>query len=94
MIVVGLISGTSVDAIDIAAADLSWRDDAILMRPLGHLEHAWPAPLRERLLRLLPPAPTAIGVVCALDVLAGRGRRWPARSMDSGSRAAPCGGRR
>ncbi len=71
MIVVGLISGTSVDAIDVAAADLAWRGDTIVLRPLGFREHPWPAGLRARLLATLPPARTSAGELCALDVLAG-----------------------
>ncbi len=71
MIVIGLISGTSLDAIDAAAAELSWRGTEIVLRPLGHAEHPWPAALRARLLAALPPAATTMEEVCALDVLAG-----------------------
>jgi anhydro-N-acetylmuramic acid kinase len=71
MIVLGLISGTSMDAIDVAAADFSWRERAIALRPLGHAEHPWPTATHARLIGLLPPARTTAGEVCALDVLAG-----------------------
>lgn len=71
MIVLGLISGTSVDAIDVAATEFSWRDTVIEMRPLGHREHPWPSATRARLIAMLPPAQTTIGEVCALDVLVG-----------------------
>ncbi len=71
MIVIGLISGTSIDAIDVAAADLSWRGRTIVLHPLGSLEHPWPEALRARLLAVLPPATTSGGEICALDVLAG-----------------------
>jgi anhydro-N-acetylmuramic acid kinase len=71
MIVAGLISGTSVDAIDLAVADLSWRGPDIVLRPLHHTEHPWPADTRVRLLAALPPAPTTMAEVCALDVLVG-----------------------
>src|SRR5829696_7123333 len=73
--VVGLLSGTSVDAIDAAACQLSFEppdgmaeDGGVLtMWTLGHREHAWPARLRERILTVLPPAGTTVGEVCALD---------------------------
>ena len=72
-IAVGLISGTSVDAIDAAACELHFGDDGVLaMRPLGHCERPWPAGLRERILALLPPAATTVGEVCALDNEIGR----------------------
>lgn len=71
MIVAGLISGTSLDAIDLAVADLTWRDDTIILRPLHHAEHPWPAATRARLLAALPPAAVTMAEVCALDVLVG-----------------------
>ena len=71
MIVLGLISGTSLDAIDVAVADLSWRDDRIVLRPLRHAEMPWPAATRARLVAALPPAATTMAEICALDVLAG-----------------------
>ncbi len=71
MIVLGLISGTSVDAIDVAAAELSWRGEEIVLCPLGHREHPWPAETRACLLATLPPARTTMEEACRLDVLAG-----------------------
>ncbi len=71
MIIAGLISGTSVDAIDLAVADIAWRGPDIVLRPLRHAKHPWPAGTRARLLAALPPAPTTMAEVCALDVLVG-----------------------
>jgi anhydro-N-acetylmuramic acid kinase len=71
VIVLGLISGTSIDAIDVAAADLGWDGQVITLRPLGHAERPWPEPVRARLLAALPPAPCAAAELCQLDVLAG-----------------------
>ena len=71
MIVAGLMSGTSIDAIDIAVADLAWRGADIVLRPLHHAEHPWPAATRARLLAALPPRPVTMAEVCALDVLVG-----------------------
>jgi anhydro-N-acetylmuramic acid kinase len=71
MIVAGLMSGTSVDAIDLAVADLAWRGPDIVLRPVHHAEHPWPAATRARLLAALPPQDTTMAEVCALDVLVG-----------------------
>jgi anhydro-N-acetylmuramic acid kinase len=69
MIVLGMISGTSVDAIDVAAARFDWQEDTLALHPLGHREAAWPEATKRRLLAALPPAPVTMGEVCALDVL-------------------------
>lgn len=72
-----MLSGTSADAIDVAAADLrletAW-DGAceVVLRPLGHREERWPGELRERILAVLPPAQTTTEELCALDTLAGQ----------------------
>ena len=71
MIVLGLISGTSVDAIDVAAAELDWDGRVITLRSLGHAERPWPDSVRARLLAALPPAPCSAAELCQLDVLAG-----------------------
>lgn len=65
------MSGTSVDAIDLAVADLSWRGPDIVLRPLHHSEHPWPPATRARLLAALPPAAIGMAETCALDVLVG-----------------------
>ncbi|MHA7135565.1 anhydro-N-acetylmuramic acid kinase [Oerskovia turbata] len=73
MIVLGLSSGTSVDAIDAAAADFHLGPDGVLrMRPLGHTEYEWPPALRERILKALPPASVDMGEVTELDTLIGQ----------------------
>lgn len=73
MIVIGISSGTSVDAIDAAAADLALRPDGTLsLRPLGHAEYTWPDHLRRRILAALPPATVDLGEVCQLDTLIGQ----------------------
>ena len=71
MIVIGLISGTSVDAIDAAAARFRREGDTLVMQPLAAREVPWPVETRRRLLAALPPAPVTMGEVCELDVLAG-----------------------
>ncbi|MFG2928276.1 anhydro-N-acetylmuramic acid kinase [Streptomyces achromogenes] len=72
MRVIGLMSGTSYDAIEAAAADLALDGDALLLRPLGHLSVPYPDELRDRVAAALPPAPTTTQAICALDTGIGQ----------------------
>ncbi|GAA2435530.1 anhydro-N-acetylmuramic acid kinase [Streptomyces macrosporus] len=72
MRVIGLMSGTSCDAIDAAAADLTIEGDTVVLTPLGALECAFPDGLRRDLLAALPPASTTMADVCRLDTLLGQ----------------------
>lgn len=72
MRVIGLMSGTSYDAIEAAAADLTLDGDTLLMRPLGHLSHPYPDELRGSIAAALPPAATTTQAVCALDTGVGQ----------------------
>ena len=73
MIVAGSISGTSVDGIDVAVAELTGiQDGAISLRPVHATTHPWSDDVRGRLLAALPPGPCDAGELCALDVLCGR----------------------
>ncbi|QKV75393.1 anhydro-N-acetylmuramic acid kinase [Amycolatopsis sp. Hca4] len=70
--VIGLISGTSLDGIDVAAADLHAEDDTVVLTPLGELEIPYPEPLREALLAALPPNPCTAGELTRLDTGVGQ----------------------
>ncbi|MCX4903704.1 anhydro-N-acetylmuramic acid kinase [Streptomyces sp. NBC_00878] len=72
MRVIGLMSGTSYDAIDAAAADLRLDGDSLVLRPLGMVSGAYGAELREALAVALPPAATTLAEVCRLDTLIGQ----------------------
>ncbi|MEV4339816.1 anhydro-N-acetylmuramic acid kinase [Streptomyces sp. NPDC049590] len=72
MRVIGLMSGTSYDAVEAAAADLGLDGDTLLLRPLGHLGVPYPDALRELIAAALPPARTTTGAVCALDTGIGQ----------------------
>jgi anhydro-N-acetylmuramic acid kinase len=70
--VVGLISGTSVDAIDVALADLRLVHDTVELAPLGHTDVAYPAELRAEFLAALPPNPCTAEQLCKLDTRIGQ----------------------
>ncbi|WP_369231615.1 anhydro-N-acetylmuramic acid kinase [Streptomyces sp. R21] len=72
MRVIGLMSGTSYDAIDAAAADLVLDGDTLALRPLGLVSEAYDGDLRDALAAALPPASTTLAEVCRLDTLIGR----------------------
>ncbi|MEV7811261.1 anhydro-N-acetylmuramic acid kinase [Streptomyces flaveolus] len=67
MRVIGLMSGTSYDAIEAAAADLTLDGETLLLRSLGHLSVPYPDDLRGLIAATLPPATTTTQAVCALD---------------------------
>lgn len=76
--VVGLLSGTSHDAVDAAVAELSFAPEPegagerVVLRPLGTLSEPLPGPLRAALAGALPPAATTLERVCRLDTELGR----------------------
>jgi anhydro-N-acetylmuramic acid kinase len=72
MRVIGLISGTSYDAIDAAAADLTLTGDELVLAPLGELEGHYDSALRAALAESLPPATTTLEQVCRLDTAIGQ----------------------
>ena len=78
MRVLGLMSGTSVDAIDAAVVDLA--DDGSLT-VVDHREVAWDPALRERILAVLPPALIGVGEVCALEQEIGQAFAEVARTV-------------
>jgi anhydro-N-acetylmuramic acid kinase len=71
MRVVGMISGTSMDGIDVAAAELTMHDDAVELRPLGARSIPYEPSLRADLAAVLPPATTTAAEVCRLDTVVG-----------------------
>lgn len=57
MRVIGLMSGTSYDAIDAAAAELTLEGEDLTLRPLGMVGEAYDGALREALAAALPRRP-------------------------------------
>ncbi|GIG70621.1 anhydro-N-acetylmuramic acid kinase [Phytomonospora endophytica] len=72
MRIIGIMSGTSHDAIDVAAADFSYTDGILRLTPLGDLAVEHDPRLRAAVVAVLPPAKTTIGDVCELDTRLGR----------------------
>lgn len=70
--VAGLISGTSLDGIDVAVADLRADRDELVLEPLGHLELPYPEGLRAELLAALPPQPCTAEQLTRLDTGVGQ----------------------
>ncbi|WP_330357249.1 anhydro-N-acetylmuramic acid kinase [Streptomyces chartreusis] len=72
MRVIGLMSGTSYDAIDAGAADLTLDGDSLVLKPLGLVSEAYDQTLREALAAALPPGATSMAEVCRLDTRIGQ----------------------
>lgn len=72
MRVIGLMSGTSYDAIEAAAAELTLEGDTLLLRPVGALSLPYPDELRTGIAAALPPAAVTAEQLCRLDTGIGR----------------------
>ncbi|UXY31152.1 anhydro-N-acetylmuramic acid kinase [Streptomyces sp. HUAS TT20] len=72
MLVIGLMSGTSYDAVDAAAAELRLDGDALVLKPLGMVSEPYDDALRESLAAALPPSAVPLADVCRLDTRIGQ----------------------
>ncbi|MCX5202842.1 anhydro-N-acetylmuramic acid kinase [Streptomyces sp. NBC_00237] len=72
MKVIGLMSGTSYDAIDAAATELTLADGVLTLTPLGMISTPYAPGLRSALAGALPPSRTTLAEVCRLDTLIGQ----------------------
>lgn len=72
MTVVGMISGTSMDGIDVAAARLRLEGDTVELQPQGAISVPYDQDLQSQLAGALPPAATTAETVCRLDNEVGR----------------------
>ena len=72
MRVIGMMSGTSFDAVDAAAVDLEIVDRTVVLQPLGMVSQPYPEALHEGLVAALPPAATTMEQVCRLDTEIGQ----------------------
>ena len=72
MRVLGLLSGTSHDGIDVAVVDFTEHDGALRGKVLHESSVPYEPALRARLVAALPPAQTTLAEVCELDTLIGQ----------------------
>jgi anhydro-N-acetylmuramic acid kinase len=70
--VVGIISGTSFDAIETAAAELRLEGEEVVLRPLGSRSVAYDPELRAAVAGALPPAAIGAEEICELDTRLGQ----------------------
>ncbi|MCT2584750.1 anhydro-N-acetylmuramic acid kinase [Actinophytocola gossypii] len=70
--VIGLLSGTSMDGVDVAVAELRLTGETIDLLPCGHAEVPFPTGLRGRLLAALPPSACTAEELCRLDTEVGQ----------------------
>ncbi|MEV0825925.1 anhydro-N-acetylmuramic acid kinase [Nonomuraea rubra] len=72
MRVLGMISGTSHDGIDVAMVDFELVGSVLEGRVRHTASTPYPGELRSRLIAALPPAPATLAEVCELDTLIGQ----------------------
>lgn len=72
MRVLGMISGTSFDAIDLAVADIRFDGDVVVLEPVGESSAAYADELRQAIAEVLPPATTTTKAICQLDTRIGQ----------------------
>lgn len=72
MRVLGMISGTSHDGIDVAVVDFEMRGNALQGTVVHESETPYAPDLRSRIVKALPPASTTLSEVCELDTLIGQ----------------------
>jgi anhydro-N-acetylmuramic acid kinase len=72
MNVIGMISGTSFDAIEAVALELSLENRTVHASLRAHVSAPYPEELRTRIAAILPPSSTTIEEACQLDTLIGQ----------------------
>ena len=70
-LVVGLMSGTSVDGIDAALVEIAGHGDAAKVKLLAFDSYPFPPELRARVFRLFNPREARVDAICQLDFLLG-----------------------
>jgi anhydro-N-acetylmuramic acid kinase len=86
--VIGLLSGTSHDAIEAAAADLELSGEELVLRPLGSASTPFEPELRQAIAAALPPGRPGAGDLCMLDARLGQAFGEAAAAANRGLCAA------
>ena len=68
-LIIGLMSGTSVDGIDAALVRITGTAPKLSAQVLHHTELPWPPALRKRILAVMAPAATTTQEICQLNAL-------------------------
>lgn len=72
MLVIGLISGTSMDAIDAALVEIERAGDTLRLTPHSFVMQPFDSELRERVRALMPPQQGSTAAVCEINMLLGQ----------------------
>jgi anhydro-N-acetylmuramic acid kinase len=70
--VIGMISGTSFDAVEAVLVEFTPEGDSLLCDLIAHRSVPYVEDLRQRIAAVLPPAPTHVGEICELDAAIGQ----------------------
>lgn len=70
-LVVGTMSGTSVDGIDVALTEIEGHRQSARVRLVAFSTYPFPPGLRDRIFRLFDPATAKVDEICHLDYLLG-----------------------
>src|SRR3712207_2840072 len=81
MLVIGLISGTSIDAIDAALVDIEREGVRLRLNLRAFMMQPFAPALRERVRALMPPESGSTAQVCEVNVLLGEAFAAAARSL-------------
>jgi len=83
MRVIGLISGTSHDGVDGCHVEFEQNGTSLEASIVASDVVPYPPELRERIAKALPPNPTTVAEVCALDILIGEHFARVATALDA-----------
>ena len=83
MKIIGMISGTSFDGIDVACCEFSQHDDVIEVKQIGFSSFEYSADLHQLIADSMPPQSVDMERVCVLDTLIGQAFSKAAKSAMS-----------
>jgi anhydro-N-acetylmuramic acid kinase len=89
MKIIGMISGTSFDGIDVACCEFSQNGDEIEVKQIGFSSFEYPADLHQLIADSMPPRSVDMERVCVLDTLIGQAFSKAAQSAISEFRFDP-----